>query len=376
MSRQPPICAAAIGRIRLQALLALSLCAPLPRARAAAQPGDEPSAHQPFAFAILADTHVGRGERDFGTPGHDDSAVRLPVAPANMRRIRVAIEKVRALRERFDIRFALVLGDITDTAERSEFQAARELLDGLPVPYFPLLGNHDVWPYSSRGQAPRAVGDAYFQEVFAPTFAELKKRFPDLEKENGPVWNPERGAPSWFQNFAFSYQGHGFLCLDWVSRARAIRPLPGSHPEADLHDFAGGTYQWMSELLRSGWARGKRQVFLFQHHPLRTSRWIPGWAFAFSRGEKRKFQQALGQGPFWGVFAGHQHRAYQGTAFDSLGAWLREAGIGEPEPPPPLPARIQVEGGLRQIETAATTSAAMVTVVQIGADGSVEAHQF
>ncbi|MBI4346394.1 MAG: metallophosphoesterase [Elusimicrobia bacterium] len=116
-------------------------------------------AAQTFSFAVLADTHVGRRVPDFGTPGYDDELRGLPRANERLRRVRVALDKVRALREKQDIRFVVVVGDLTEHGERSEFLAARALFDALPIPYVPVLGNHDFWPGTSREEAPEPIGD-------------------------------------------------------------------------------------------------------------------------------------------------------------------------------------------------------------------------
>lgn len=336
---------------------ALVVLAVLPPA-SAADPG--------FAFVVLADPHVGRGAGDFGTPGYDDEAAPGRGGRRSLKSLETAIAKVRALKQRHDVRFALILGDITESAERSQYEEAKRLLETLPVPYFPILGNHDVWPYAKGDRAPKPIGDAYFEETFADVFAGLKSGFPDLVKQPGPVWNPEHRLASHFQNFAFSYAGYGFLGLDWVSREKAWLFLPGSHTEADLHDFPGGTYRWVQELLASGWAQGKRRVFLFQHHPYRTPGVIPDWGFGFSHGEKKKLEALFGEEPYWGVFAGHFHRAFHGDAFKAL-ADLAGPGV---------PAEIRETGGLRQVETAATVHTQMCTLIELAGDGKISVTHF
>lgn len=342
------------------------MLAPLAAAAVLAVSASPAHASDAFAFVVIADPHVGRGAGDFGTPGYDDRAAPSPRDHRSLDGLETAIAKVRALKERHDIRFALILGDVTESAERSQYAEAKRLLETLPVPYFPILGNHDVWPYAKGDRAPRPFGDEYFEETFAPAFASLKAGFPDLVKEPGPVWNPEHRVASYFQNFAFSYGGYGFLGLDWVSREKAWFFLPGSHTEADLHDFPGGTYRWVKELLGSGWAKDKRRVFLFQHHPYRTPGVIPDWGFGFSHGEKNKLEALFGDEPYWGVFAGHFHRAFNGDAFKAL-----EGLVG-----PGVPADIRETGGLRQVETAAAVHTSMATLIEIAADGKISVTHF
>lgn len=304
-------------------------------------------AGEPFAFAVLSDTHIGhRG---------DDAA----------RRLRLAIEKIR----RTDARFVFITGDLTHNAQPRQYAEAKALLDTLPVPYFPILGNHDIWPHHERGESRAPDGDALFETTFGSVFRDRAAQFPGFIKEPGPVWNPERKVESYYQNYAFVYRGCAFVALDWVTRRHALFGFPGAHTQADLHDFPGGTYRWAGELERSGALAGARRVFFFQHHPPRTRLGLPDFLFGFSRGEKDKLKALLARPNHWGVFAGHQHRAYQGRAFDAL---LRSAGL---DGPPPAPDVTRVDG-LRQVETAASMRSSMVTIVEIDKDGNPRIRQF
>jgi len=44
-----------------------------------------------------------------------------------------------------NVRFAFVTGDLTDSGEPLEFDTVRRELDALNIPYFPIIGNHDIW---------------------------------------------------------------------------------------------------------------------------------------------------------------------------------------------------------------------------------------
>ena len=53
---------------------------------------------------------------------------------------------------------------------------------------------------------------------------------------------------------------------------------------------------------------------------------VPSWYFCFAKDDAAKVRSAVERrfgkgrpGPFWGVLAGHQHRWYNGTAFDADG---------------------------------------------------------
>lgn len=347
------------------------------------------AAAESFAFAVISDLHVGDAQDDFGTPGYDDALSAPLGGQESVRNSQKTVEKVNALTGRYSIKFVVVTGDLTDSAERSEFAAARRLLDGLSVPYVPLPGNHDLWPYTSLTEASAPIGDQYFEEAFGDVFEALRATFPGLRKAVGPVWNPERGAAARPQNLAFSFGGYGFVCLDWNSRRHAARQLPGSHPQADLHDFAGGTYPWLTELIRSGWLDDKKRVFLFQHHPFRTL--VPDWGFGFSRSEKKKVAALLRPEEFWGVFAGHQHRNFVGEAFDDFDRIPRPFQPGPLGPAwKDLLALARSPGGealrdapgskpqlepFHQVETAAAKSRVAITLVQVEDNGQITVTQ-
>ncbi|MDI6887326.1 MAG: hypothetical protein QMC98_01630 [Candidatus Thermoplasmatota archaeon] len=98
-----------------------------------------------FSFAIIADP---QGSGDYGTPGWFDEPPAGDVG-SNIQLLREIVNEINAKRVDYDIRFVMVLGDITGSAQLSELKKAKEILDSLEVPYVPLIGNHDVWPYVS-----------------------------------------------------------------------------------------------------------------------------------------------------------------------------------------------------------------------------------
>ncbi|MBI5202445.1 MAG: metallophosphoesterase [Elusimicrobia bacterium] len=290
-------------------------------------------AGEAFTFAVLSDTHIGHGG--------DDAA----------RRLKLAIDKVRST----DAEFVFITGDLTHSARPEQYAQVKALFDTFTIPYFPVLGNHDIWPYHENVEDKLPDGDLLFETTFGPVFRERASRFPGFLKQAGPVWDPERKVESYYQNYAFVHKGCGFVALDWISRRHAILGYPGAHAQADLHDFPDGTYRWAEELKSSGALAGAQRVFVFQHHPLRIRWGIPDFLFGFSHGEKGKLRK-LFTGD-WGVFAGHHHRAWKGDAFDE-----------QPEVP--------VIGGLRQVETGASMSGSMVTLVRVAEDGKVTLRQF
>jgi len=221
-----------------------------------------------FTFAILTDTHVGEGELDHGEPGWDDGGGDGGEAAQTLA---AAVQQVND--QAREIAFVVVLGDITDSAERSELEAAQQVLAELEVPWLPLLGNHDTWPYAwnatdeSWDEAEGPTGDVLFDEVFAPDFERAVTAFPSLVRAP-PAWNPEIGAEGHQVNFAFDHCGTRFVALDTNTRVHAPEGYPGIGPEAALHDFEGGMWRWFLSDLTEGPGADAANVVILSHHPV------------------------------------------------------------------------------------------------------------
>ncbi len=301
---------------------------------------------QAFSLAILTDTHVGEGQEDHGDPGYDDSGGGGD--DEITRRLQAAVDKVNAAVDEHDIRVVMALGDLTDSAERSEMVRARELLDGLAVPYVPLIGNHDMWPYARTGgdgyeEAAEATGDDLFDEVFADHFADLAGQLGGFDKAPVPVTGPD-GSGDWYPvNVAFDVEGMHLVGLDLGTREGAPPGLPGVGPEADLHDFPGGTWPWFTDHLEDHPGLGDRNVLVFAHHPplpLGVDSLAPD---EFDRVEA--FVHGLGTGEHvFGFFAGHWHMDLVSDLY----------------------------GDEPVVVTGATKVDESVRLVRIGADGSVD----
>ncbi len=263
----------------------------------------------PFAFAILTDTHVGEGVLDHGSPGFDDAGAGGEDGPAE--RLAEAVAKINTAAGEHDIRVVMALGDFTDSAERSEMVRARELLDDLDVPYVPLIGNHDMWPYAWTDaetfvEAEGPTGDALFEEVFADHFAALEGELPGFVRAPTPSIDPTTGQERHFVNLAFDLEGHHLVGLDLGTREPAPAGYPGVGPEAELHDVDGGTWPWFTGHLVDHPGLGERNVLVFSHHPP-----LPLGVDSFSADEfdaMEAFVHGLGSGDhLWGFFAGHWH---------------------------------------------------------------------
>ena len=91
-----------------------------------------------FSMAVVTDPHIGEGHLDYGSPGYDDAASSGEEYGLT-KRLRGAVAWINERRGQYDIRFVIVPGDLTDSAERSEFSKAKQILDGLEVAYVPML---------------------------------------------------------------------------------------------------------------------------------------------------------------------------------------------------------------------------------------------
>jgi 3',5'-cyclic AMP phosphodiesterase CpdA len=223
-----------------------------------------------FSFIHLTDIHIGEGFGDYGSPGFLNDIMPEGDVGYSAERLRHAVNWINAHAAQFNIRFVVVTGDITDSAERSEFEKAKEILNALNIPYVPQIGNHDIWPYLSyQNEAEYAYGDSVMYEVFKDVYDSLKNFFDvwDDGTRLSRVYNPESGFEHYHQNFMFEYQGFGFLMFDHNPRYHVPVEEPGIGPEARLNDFPGGSFDWLTNTLENYSNKGVHNIFLLTHQP-------------------------------------------------------------------------------------------------------------
>jgi len=226
---------------------------------------------EPFSFAIITDLHIGRGYPDYDGPSFDDGYNGEEYYLTQ--RLRNVVKWINENKENYSFKFAAVLGDIADTAEKSEFCEAKEILDQLEIPYIPIFGNHDVWPYTEKESAPGALGEDFFEKIFWSTSsipcenASSTKNFETLLREfnfERDIQNPK------FKNFILNYGGINFIGLDFNSREKEKCENCGVKGEGVLHNE---TISWLNDKLNK--FKGKEPVIIFSHEP---------FAKPFSRG--------------------------------------------------------------------------------------------
>ena len=324
---------------------------------------------QPWSFAVITDLHVGvgDGDGDYGSPTWDDEFTgQEDYAAENLRN---AVELIKRNRDLYDIRFVMVTGDLTDSAELSEMCNAKAILDGLTeagIYWIPLIGNHDVWPYCETGIAPEKDADGsrtdkYFNAVFGPQYEYLSTRLDDWDKGDVPVANQEIDptSNSYFQNFAFNYGDIHFIALDFCSRDEVPFGLGGGvPPEGDLHDYCGGTWDWFTSHLSTFLAGNpQKKVMLFAHHAFDAP--ISGWGF--SSGELSEIKGFLSgyASNIFAEFCGHLH----GNFNFILGGFDRQMDLGNGEE-------------LRVVETDANQEGALARIVTVYPDGFIDCSRF
>ena len=238
-----------------------------------------------WTFAVIADLHIGFGYPDYGEEGYSDHAGQDYFLTNRLSGI------VDQIRGDPSIHFVVVLGDIANRAEYSAFLKAREILNRLNdpngdgdrsdcIPYIPLIGNHDVWPYTQKPRIPwfhihpdlpdfpipltnlekadvatSALGDQYFEEVF---WEQNRENVENIKKFFGTSWQRQVedlayvGYP-YRQNYAFTYKSVKFIALDFIERKEDSYD-PEFHPETEL---------WLR-----GSLEGAGSTILLSHHPM------------------------------------------------------------------------------------------------------------
>ncbi len=223
-----------------------------------------------FSFVHISDTHIGEGISDYGTRGYYNDTMPIVDTSKPAKSLEQAVNWINAHDQEKNIKFVLVSGDLTGSAEKSEFMMFKKIMSNLNVPYVPVIGNHDIWPYVRyQDEAPYASGDSIMNEIFADVYDKGKLFFNNWNDGTRltKTFNPETGLYSYLQNFSFEYDNFIFYGLDFNPRYHVNKAEPGIGPEAQLMDWNGGTFDWLKNDLQNNPNKKNKNVCFFSHHP-------------------------------------------------------------------------------------------------------------
>ena len=185
-----------------------------------------------------------------------------------------------------DLKFVLVAGDLTQDAEPWNIDELRKILDGLKVPYYVVLGNHDLSlvPHEKKDQ-PMSLSKYTVAGAF-------------LGKSGGMV-------PGMTY---YSHEVAKDLVLIGLDASRAQVFVP----EANLNDFGGkidpGQMRWLETTLKQN---QKKTMIILTHHNLvpwqegdKTNHNYWRWFWMDNAEEVRALLKKYGVKL---VFSGHRH---------------------------------------------------------------------
>jgi hypothetical protein len=186
-----------------------------------------------FSIAMIADPHIGGGGE------HSERLVQV-------------VQWLNEHQESRSIDLVFVLGDIGWSEGLAE---SKELLDGLNIPYIPVIGDNEV----HFGE------EENFGTVYGPQYEHLSETMTDWYKAGGSaVWNPEHDQNSFFYNYAFTHKGLRLMFVDWASRSDDS--FFGEM--GDLHDFDGGTWDFFEEEILGSAAQKTNSMLVLSHIPM------------------------------------------------------------------------------------------------------------
>lgn len=225
-----------------------------------------------YKILHLTDVHIGEGSprADHGTPGHLADTLTGHETGGPVFRLRSMVHWLQQNARAHNIDLVIVSGDLTDSGERSEFLLFKQVMDSANLPYVPLMGNHDAWPYVRyQNESHKANGDSLMNEIFGLTFESLKSHFNwRADLRTMAVTDPISGRTAFLQNFSFSHKGVRYVFIDLNPRYHVRLPEPGIGAEACVPQGPNTTLAFLTEQLHDARTMGEKVVVISHHPPI------------------------------------------------------------------------------------------------------------
>ncbi len=233
-------------------------------------------AFEKVKFAVISDPHISIPQQKGVSDGYK----------LGLKTVTLTESVVAELNKIKDLKFVLVAGDLTQDAEPWNIDELRRILDELKVPYYVVLGNHDLSrvPHEKKDQ-PVTLSKYTVASAF-------------IGRSGGMV-------PG------MTYYSHE-VAKDLVLVALDTSRAQVFVPEAGLNDYGGkldaGQMRWLEETLKKN---RNKTVILLTHHSLvpwcegdRTNHNYWGWFRIDNSEDVRALLKKYGVKL---VFSGHRH---------------------------------------------------------------------
>jgi len=236
---------------------------------------------RPWTFAVITDIHMGRGK---AFPADESCYLLYDDVYHLLQRLRTVVDTINVSIQSKNIKFVVVLGDISDDGDITDLQQAKETLDQLAVPYFPILGNHD-------GEQ----GEFFFNA--SNFFATFNANFLKAQCDKLKVGESQNTIANNYYNYSVSYKGIEFLFLDCIPRNRTQGPVfANAHLHEETRDFIE------NEIKK---APSSTPFILFSHNPIINDR-----VAALDEDAVKELANILSGVKLIANFAGHVHGFY------------------------------------------------------------------